>query len=131
MKHLFVPYEIALLAKEKGFNEPCLTAYLKNKCELLDVFDNEDLGYLSNSQLHSECIAAPIYQQLSDWFREKHDIHISISSAVLSKRCCGLIQTRSKTNSLYDNKWSNTDNEAPLTYYEALNNALIQSFNLI
>jgi hypothetical protein len=27
MNNQFVPYEIALLAKQKGFNEPCLGYY--------------------------------------------------------------------------------------------------------
>ncbi len=28
MKHLFVPYELAVIAKEKGFNEECFKYFL-------------------------------------------------------------------------------------------------------
>lgn len=70
MKHLFVPYELAILAKEKGFNEPCLASYLNTKLRWhTDGLNNSD-------QWLGKSITAPLYQQLVDWFREKHNIHV-------------------------------------------------------
>lgn len=69
MKHLFVPYEIALLAKEKGFDEPCLAIYENKELHTWRVADTlvqqKDLA-------NSDSIVAPLYQQLIDWFREKN-----------------------------------------------------------
>lgn len=60
MKHLFVPDELALLAKEKEFNEPIISFYvLQNGEERTEIENN-----------------APLYQQLVDWFETEHNIHI-------------------------------------------------------
>jgi len=81
MKHLFVPYELALLAKEKGFNEPCLAAYRpedNNELKSYEQGDLMDLKGFKPSDFNSEfLVSAPLYQQLVDWFREK-GIYISI-----------------------------------------------------
>lgn len=81
MKHLFVPYEIAVKAKKYGFNEECIAAYqktpkhlVKNEGEIClrthgNPFGNNIGGIFNNSL--KESTAAPIYQQLIDWFREK------------------------------------------------------------
>lgn len=77
MKHLFVPYELALLAKEKGFNELCLACYSSSGEIMQD-------GYYSfskparNEGNRPEYPTAPLYQQLVDWFREKYKIHFLI-----------------------------------------------------
>ena len=71
MKEQFVPYEIAKQLKEKGFTEPCFGIYDKN-------------GYLYTkgsiySYLDDETnIIAPLWQQVIDWFRDKHSIMICI-----------------------------------------------------
>ena len=132
MKHLFAPYELALLAKEKGFDEPCCAEHvnseiISDQSGLFSPFTNT----LTNHSARQNPISAPLYQQLVDWFRDKHDIHLTVSSATITKKCCGLIQTKSKKNSLYDNKWSNTDSDPTLSYYEALNSALTEAFKLI
>lgn len=58
MRHLFVPYEIALQLKEKGFNEDCFGCYYKDKT----------FAYHPDSDVY---VDAPLYQQVIDWFREK------------------------------------------------------------
>lgn len=70
----YVSYEIALLLKEKGFDEPCRSAYLWDgeKEELCTVFSN----YI---QFNSEdCedgdmprISAPTHQMAMKWLRGK------------------------------------------------------------
>jgi hypothetical protein len=68
MKHLFVPYELALLAKEKGFNENCLGYF--------DEQNNLRMGLTYfNSSKHAQAVA-PLYQQLVDWFDEVYNIRI-------------------------------------------------------
>lgn len=80
MKHLFVPYEIALMAEEKGFNEPCLRVF--DNGELMSFKDFRTIAFTSgevqNENLSGGLVAAPIYQQLIDWFRIMHKIVIRI-----------------------------------------------------
>lgn len=74
MKHLFVPYEIALLAKEKGFNEDCITRWGETSKKLYETWKP-----MKNSEDCEDFTAAPLYQQLVDWFDKKHKINISLS----------------------------------------------------
>ena len=70
MKENFVPYEIALLAKQKDFNERCFNYYKENG-ELHEI----DL-YYPKMMVRTECVA-PLYQQLIDWLFEEYNMHIS------------------------------------------------------
>lgn len=74
MKHLFVPYETAVMAKEKGFDEKCLAHYVGKK---LNIGLESSANYLA-SFTKSEICAASLYQQLVDWLREKHQLHLEI-----------------------------------------------------
>jgi len=111
MKHLFVPYELALkLRNTKQFEEKCLAYYHDISYELT-------IGVYKNSDFY-KCVAAPLFQQVVDWFREKHGLVIVISPEF--------------------DKWDGTiykDNEmSPMgfllsinpcnTYYEALTKAI-------
>jgi len=87
MKHLFVPYELALLAKEKGFDDECLAWYykLKERPELnsfqlfeKDYFLDKSIICTNSSFGNGYMITAPLYQQLIDWFLMKHDMWIEI-----------------------------------------------------
>lgn len=78
MNHLFVPQKESLELKEIGFNEPCLAKYaIYNPKDPVALFpQSQDFfkGYFNfckNSD-YTDKIAAPLYQQAFDWFREKH-----------------------------------------------------------
>ena len=78
MKHLFVPYELALKLKEKGFKAKCFAWYDHYKdfyyCDIDDdVSKNTKLTGKDKS-----CCTAPLYQQVMDWFRERHKIMIEL-----------------------------------------------------
>lgn len=116
MKHLFVPYSLALLAKERGFPQytgSCLGAW--------ELKDGVEWFYTGSHPVG--LLAAPLYQQLVDWFREKHEIHIAICPNQLNKPV------------LYNyeafNKISINDGYDLNNYYEALNAALTEAFKLI
>lgn len=154
MKHLFVPYEIAVIAKEKGFDEPCLGYYTPtkqwmnqgNKFNPNPHFHgpnwsaNNDkfyFKYVKNSfgdrdaNVKNSCftnakqnISVPIYQQLIDWFREKYKLHIEV------------IYRHSNSTNKYEGWLQKEANDIPCqlsdgTYYEALNKALEEAFKLI
>lgn len=67
MKKLFVPHNLALLAKEKGFDDQCIGKFKDNNLTLLSYsWNNSELS------IHNDGISAPMYQQLIDWlFRNK------------------------------------------------------------
>lgn len=72
MKHLFAPYELALLAKENGFNEACLAEYVdKNLKSHQSGIESPFKNSFHNNQ-KGEVFSAPIYQQLVDFFRERN-----------------------------------------------------------
>jgi len=86
MKHLFVPYELALKLKEKGFDEPCLyTIHLENVGEVRNGHQMEWIDWnnfipSTNPSLGKCFISAPLYQQVVDFFREKHNVSIHVAT---------------------------------------------------
>lgn len=81
MKHLFVPYELAFLAQQKEFNEECIDEFCNNddliyykKGELIGIGNSDN--YLIKNTKDERYIAAPLYQQLVDWFEEKHNLQV-------------------------------------------------------
>ena len=74
----FATYEIALKLKELGFDEECLAWYYlpanaTNENDYILALDSETP---ENQVVY---IKAPLWQQVIDWFREKHNLLISIS----------------------------------------------------
>lgn len=118
MKHLFVPSYISLMAKEKGFNEECCTYFLNQILQRLDGFGlmNEDF------QDDEARIAAPLYQQLIDWFDTK-DIFISIVYGS---------QFQYRIDSKNNEDYSSFDSDFEYkTRIEAMNAAFKEAFKLI
>lgn len=111
MKHLFVPTDIALMAKEKGFNEECFTGY-NSLGDFIPRFD----GFASFE------VAAPLYQQLIDWFDTK-DIFISIVYGS---------QFQYRIDSKNNEDYSSFDSDFEYkTRIEAMNAAFKEAFKLI
>ena len=79
MKRQFVTYEIALALKELGFDEPCLARFTAQKDLVTSgCYTDSDpimLG-VCNSDIHESNVAAPLWQQVIDWFELKHGIII-------------------------------------------------------
>lgn len=90
MKNNFVPYESALKLKELGFDEECIAfsyvesghGFKENEIYLID--DWEDLIW--NHTDTDYFYARPTYEQVFNWFREKHNLHVeSIWDVIDSK----------------------------------------------
>jgi hypothetical protein len=121
MKHLFVPYEIAFKLKEKGFDEPCIGYFNRYKKWNNYPFFTIDDGNLNN-------LPTPLYQQVIDWFREKHRIHIKIDiqDVQLDWYCYDVLVVK---ESAYMNDLLTDMNFK--TYYEALDKAIEETLKLI
>lgn len=121
LKNLFVPYELALKLKEKGFNKPCLGYHNI-------AYGDDSLGFSRGSgHLNSKdkiFPSAPIYQQVVDWFREKHEIELWVSAEL------GYTKTTYTSHRTGD-RISSWHKSAFKTHNEALNDLIEDSLKLI
>lgn len=119
MENLFVSYEIAKQLKEKGFNEPCLGYYNDHlNSPKLRIRQTEGNQYFDQLYL------APIYQQVVDWFREKHNLHVdsyfdSFYNGYYMARVC------KKDGIAHYSRIESKD------YYKTLNKAIEEALKLI
>lgn len=70
-----ISFETAKLAKEKGFNEPCLECYVE-RGTLYN--NNRERIKFTNKQLLTTNCSAPIQSMLQKFIREKRGVHIEI-----------------------------------------------------
>ena len=77
MNEDFIPFELAVKLKEKGFNEPCYGYYHCNGGnDSFELCGNGDCDFLNSKNKHR--IAAPTIPQVLKWLREEKKIVISI-----------------------------------------------------
>lgn len=74
MEKLFATYEPSKLMKEIGFVEPCLGYFVESSKELR-LIEGELFSNNSYSGTNDFLFTAPLYQQVIDWFREKHKLN--------------------------------------------------------
>ena len=104
MEELFVPQKIEILAKENGYN-------------------NQNEIYNQNGEI----IDTPTYQQLIDWFRDTHKLHIKVQWRTFAvKNCDGYYYDFNDTGKNPQDYYTGGD-----TYYGAMNMAFIKAFELI
>ena len=75
MNKEFVPYEQAIALKELGFNKSCFAFYHTENQINLGYCIN---GFQDNTTLEIKC-TAPLWQQVSAWFRDTHLIFHTIN----------------------------------------------------
>lgn len=123
MKHLFIPFELATIAKEKGFNEDCF-GYIRPDNTLNLEYD---YIFCTNDLLEeSENCTAPLYSQIIDWFRETHKINVWVQLYGNSFKQRYVPCTMKGLNPNNTKEYNyNTD------FYEALTKAIEEAFKLI
>lgn len=127
MKKLFAPYGLALLAKEKGFNEPCFTYYTSDSVLISGVVSQN----LNNFNTDTFTVSAPLYQQLVDWFREEHEIVIDVFQEYDGDNVySGFWEVDISELKKYKQPHALVIEEVFVDYYEALNKALTEAFKL-
>lgn len=76
MEEQFVTYEIAVILNSLSFNMNCIAAFYKDgTIELLT--DYKHRPYTLDHPI-KDYILAPLWQQVIDWFRDKHKLFIKI-----------------------------------------------------
>ena len=123
-------YEVAKLAKEKGFKWKCRDYY--NMYSELRVNGIYAIEY-TNSQIDDGYMTAPTQSQLQKWLREEKKLHIEIIATA-----SGYYWVLNKTNgtSITDSdvldRWTNEDSGRFDIYEQALEDALKYSLeNLV
>lgn len=147
LKELFVPYNLAVKLKEKGFDEPCFSFYSNQNKENklffdVDVDDNM-LTALNQNKFeyknisHIYRISAPSYDQVVNWLNAKHSIYITALPYRDSEmELCwyySLINDDESLPSILCNEDDLGCNESDYfdSYHDALNEAIIESLKLI
>lgn len=151
MTNLFIKYEIAKQLKELGFNEKCLAFYYNynnhidninkdskklefSQCEWGDIKNTEELAIDYNNLNSSyyaidNFISAPLYQQVTDWFRENHKIHIGIFTRSNFGSIHYLITEMGVDGNVLNT--SNKNNDLNIDYYKLLDNAIEETLKLL
>lgn len=130
MKHLFIPYELAVIAKEKGFDEVCV-AHWKWSPKLSQGI-LYTLKFSCSDETNKHRLQAPLYQQIVDWFREKYEIDVFVKRAMKKphKAFIGVIIDRNGLeHNIYPNNYKSVEDSG--TYYESINKAIEEAFKLI
>lgn len=143
MKELFLPYNLSLALKEIGFDEPCISFYYwydKKEWRLnqevmphsfwqnswftkevwaASMYKQKDKDFIGN-------VAAPLYDQVIEWFIEKHNTFINISPSIhhIDGEIDGFFMTLCGSNH-YDN------NDTYAERHEALNAGIQKAIELI
>ena len=75
MESEFVTYCQAVAIKELGFNGPCFSLYFPD-----GVFSDMIHSFTVNSDMDklTQCIKAPLKQQVVKWFRDTHQLYYTI-----------------------------------------------------
>ena len=76
----FIPFEQALALKELGFDKDCFGYYVNAELDLTWKFS--DCSLYQDTHIS---ILAPTFSQAFRWFREKYNLHHSIS--ILQRSC--------------------------------------------
>jgi hypothetical protein len=126
MKEQFVIYEIALILKEKGFDQPCFGYYYdEGKFSFWNWTVCKDYPYLTKNSsliLSKNSIAAPLWQQVFTWLRDVHDIDINIETGGLPKMYAVFVK---------DWIYENEKDRALFTYEDAQEQAILKALELI
>jgi hypothetical protein len=79
----FIPHQQSLDMKELLFDEECLAIHSVNLMTENEDYELKIGGIWTNQELVGS-IKAPMYSQVFDWFREKHDLHSYIDQWILT-----------------------------------------------
>jgi len=141
MEKLFIPYKtgIPVLAKEKGFNEDCLMEWKTPVAHVRDnynkthevirepnLYKDTHYGGGDSRVSYKNDLSAPLYQQITDWLREKHNINIPYVICGSNKEVLGykwFVQVGME-NQCYETKMIKD-------YYEGMTEAIKEALKLI
>lgn len=135
METLFVSHENAIKLEEIGFNDPCFGFYsssgkLKRHFPTEGTFDEFD-ALLSNTDINVDgYVTAPTHQQVTDWFRNNHNLFVELYLVVDKLPQSGKIYSYIITDLKY-NRDVGDSTGGHEGYYDALESAIGMCIKLL
>ena len=134
MQEQLISFEIAKLAKEKGFPQLDCQSYLLvnfNECVTLDILDQSvnllTIGDLIGYKVNNKTVSAPTQSLLQKWLREKYHLIIIVEYQYEYGSTPYSYWIYKENDSLPINQWVNNLN----TYEEALEAGLQKALSCI
>lgn len=125
MEKQFATQEISLALEEIGFDGECLGYYGR-----VDKGFYDARGIVTKSQ--TPCTIAPLWQQVIDWLREKHNIEIWVNNYYRNeKRYIPQYQIFINGQQQYFQFSSASSVELYSTYFEARERAILKAIEII
>ncbi len=145
MNELFVPYGIAKHLKQLKFDKPCFGYYDNGNYFNWSIEEGENPSMFINLEetSHGDWYISPLYQQVIDWFREIHKLHITVEFDRLKEKddkedietyCFRINEQWSEGKEWYDYNYGfkHMCNKRNIeSYYNALNEAIEEAIKLI
>ena len=124
---MFLPYNLSLIAKQKGFDNICF-ALVTERDEIcpMNISDEESLKFNQHIVRYNSvpCVVSPLYQQITSWFRAKHNICIVVRPELFGD---GIRYT----STFYHNGVQDDNASISDSYYEEMNKAIEEALKLI
>lgn len=135
MEDALIGFEVAKLAKEKGFDEDTYECYSKDKY-LIDCSSDEHVSFKYDLKCRApeNCYSAPTQSLLQRWLREEHGLIISIVPTFTYALTTNvgyyahIEKVNKETNSL---NYLYLDIYFSATYEESLERGLLEALKLI
>lgn len=144
LHELFVPYELALKLKEKGFDLECFGHYEYKSKQFIINFNNKPLNKEEskrpslytishkNSALPQWAISAPTYFQIIDWYRIEHNLVLDVFQEFNGVDAyTGFWEVDVSELKDYKQPHKLVIEEVFEDYYEALNKAIEEALKII
>lgn len=119
IQNQFCSYEIALALKELGFDEECFAFF--NETYEQGYIQYSDIKYSRNYNGQIHLVSSPLWQQVIDWFRENHDLHIY--NEMIGGEYYGSIDDPSKDYCIWQTK-------SLKSYYKVRKQAILKAIEL-
>jgi hypothetical protein len=96
-----IPKELSVKLKEIGFDEVCSAVFRNNDIEYCAQFGEEKTGkknsdfsmFVVNKERPNYWLSAPTYEQVKEWFMEKHLIFITVNCEKWLSEFMGEVET--------------------------------------
>lgn len=140
----YLNYKLSKLAKEKGFDEPCLAKYMLDiKGDTVPHFrinyeregrlfnhNGYDTSHLNGNEGKDFLWSAPTHQQMVDWLRDEHGILVSVAS--YRKKFAEDFNMKGQHSMFVVKEDEQVEiGDEFIDYYDALNKGIEEGLNLI
>ncbi len=134
----FVNINLSRSLKNKGFDKECLACYDANG--IITSYSSDILKFVNYNSI-GDVVSAPTYQEVIDWFRNKHNLLLSSTPFIQSqfderkpKFYSNIILWMDPKTYEKEERLSYFIHEGKNTYvdyYDALNEAIVEAIKLI